>query len=93
MTKPLHVVIMAAGEGTRMKSARPKVLHTIGGRPMLEHTLETVAALEPAAVHVVVGNGADDVRAAFGDWQANWVLQSETYPMAWRCSSCPATIP
>ena len=77
MTKPLHVVIMAAGEGTRMKSARPKVLHTVGGRPMLEHTLETVAALEPAAVHVVIGNGADDVRAAFGDWQANWVLQSE----------------
>ena len=66
MSKPLHVVIMAAGEGTRMKSALPKVLHTIGGRPMLEHMLETVAALKPAAVHVVVGNGADEVRAAFG---------------------------
>ena len=77
MSKPLHVVIMAAGEGTRMKSALPKVLHTIGGRPMLEHMLETVAALKPAAVHVVVGNGADEVRAAFSDWRVNWVLQSE----------------
>jgi bifunctional UDP-N-acetylglucosamine pyrophosphorylase/glucosamine-1-phosphate N-acetyltransferase len=77
MTKPLHVVIMAAGEGTRMKSALPKVLHTVGGRPMLEHTLETVAELEPAAVHVVVGYGADRVRGAFSAWQANYVLQSE----------------
>ena len=77
MTKPLHVVIMAAGEGTRMKSSLPKVLHTVGGRPMLEHTLATATALQPDAVHVIIGNGADEVRATFGDRAVNWVLQSE----------------
>jgi bifunctional UDP-N-acetylglucosamine pyrophosphorylase/glucosamine-1-phosphate N-acetyltransferase len=77
MTKPLHVVIMAAGEGTRMKSSLPKVMHTVGGRPMLEHTLATAAALEPDGIHVVVGNGAESVQAAFGGLGVNWVLQSE----------------
>ena len=77
MTKPLHVVIMAAGEGTRMKSGLPKVLHPVGGRPMLEHALTTAAALQPAAMHVIVGSGADRVRAAFAGLDVNWVLQSE----------------
>jgi bifunctional UDP-N-acetylglucosamine pyrophosphorylase/glucosamine-1-phosphate N-acetyltransferase len=77
MTKPLHVVIMAAGEGTRMKSSLPKVLHTVGGRPMLAHTLAAAAELDPAVIHVVVGNRADDVMGAFSGWQVNWVLQSE----------------
>lgn len=77
MNKPLHVVVMAAGEGTRMKSDRPKVLSTLAGRPMLAHLLDTVAGLRPAAVHVVVGNGADAVRAAFADRPLDWVLQAE----------------
>jgi bifunctional UDP-N-acetylglucosamine pyrophosphorylase/glucosamine-1-phosphate N-acetyltransferase len=77
MTKPLHIVILAAGEGTRMKSALPKVLHTLGGRPMLAHLLETATALQPAAIHVVVGNGSEQVEAACGEYEVNWVLQSE----------------
>jgi bifunctional UDP-N-acetylglucosamine pyrophosphorylase/glucosamine-1-phosphate N-acetyltransferase len=77
MTKPLHIVILAAGEGTRMKSALPKVLHTLGGRPMLMHLLDTAAALQPAAMHVVVGNGAEQVRAACSERPVNWVLQAE----------------
>ena len=48
MKRPLHIVILAAGEGTRMKSGLPKVLHTVGGRAMLLHLLETTAALQPA---------------------------------------------
>ena len=76
MSKPLHIVILAAGEGTRMKSGLPKVLHTLGGRPMLAHLLDTAGALQPAATHVVVGNGAEQVETACGEYSVNWVLQS-----------------
>jgi bifunctional UDP-N-acetylglucosamine pyrophosphorylase/glucosamine-1-phosphate N-acetyltransferase len=64
---PLHVVILAAGEGKRMKSALPKVLQAIAGRPMLAHVVDAARALRPAAVHVVYGHGGDAVRAAFAD--------------------------
>jgi len=77
MTKPMHIVILAAGEGTRMKSALPKVLHTLGGRPMLLHLLDTAAALQPAAIHVVVGNAAEQVEAACSGYGVNWILQAE----------------
>jgi len=77
MSKPLHVVILAAGEGTRMKSGLPKVLHTLGGRPMLLHLLETAAALQPAAIHVVVGNGAEQVEVACSEHAVNWVMQAQ----------------
>jgi len=77
MSKPLHIVILAAGEGTRMKSTLPKVLHTVGGRPMLHHLLETASALRPAAVHVVAGNGFEQVRDASSAYEINWVLQAE----------------
>ncbi|MDX1380771.1 MAG: bifunctional UDP-N-acetylglucosamine diphosphorylase/glucosamine-1-phosphate N-acetyltransferase GlmU, partial [Xanthomonadales bacterium] len=74
---PLHVVVLAAGEGTRMKSKRPKVLHALGGRPMLLHLLDAAAALEPATVHVVIGNGAEQVQAVCSDRAVRWVLQAE----------------
>jgi len=76
MSKPLHIVILAAGEGTRMKSDLPKVLHTLGGAPMLTHLLDSVSGLQPAATHVVVGNGAEQVEAACSRYAVNWVLQS-----------------
>ncbi len=77
MAAPLHVVILAAGEGKRMKSSLPKVLQKIAGQPMLAHVIDAARALEPAAIHVVYGHGGDEVRAAFaaqGDLQ--WVLQA-----------------
>jgi bifunctional UDP-N-acetylglucosamine pyrophosphorylase/glucosamine-1-phosphate N-acetyltransferase len=74
---PLHIVVLAAGEGTRMRSNLPKVLHTLGGRPMLLHLLDTAVALEPEAIHVVVGNGAERVREACAAQAVNWVLQAE----------------
>ncbi|MSQ98448.1 MAG: UDP-N-acetylglucosamine diphosphorylase/glucosamine-1-phosphate N-acetyltransferase [Xanthomonadales bacterium] len=77
MHKPLHIVILAAGEGTRMKSMLPKVLHRIGGRPMLIHLLETASSIDPAAIHVVVGSGSDQVRLACSEFQVNWVIQLE----------------
>lgn len=62
---PLHVIILAAGEGKRMKSARPKVLQPIAGRPMLAHVIDAARALRPAGIHVVHGHGGEQVRAAF----------------------------
>ncbi len=62
---PLHVIILAAGEGKRMKSRRPKVLQPVAGRPMLAHVLDTARALGAAGIHVVYGHGGDQVRAAF----------------------------
>ncbi len=75
---PLHIVILAAGAGTRMKSARPKVLMPLAGRPLLAHVLETARALQPAAIHVVYGHGAEQVLAAFAQSaDVHWVLQAE----------------
>ena len=60
----LHVVLLAAGRGTRMKSALPKVLHRVAGLPMVEHVLATAAALRPQTTVVVVGHQADVLSAA-----------------------------
>jgi bifunctional UDP-N-acetylglucosamine pyrophosphorylase/glucosamine-1-phosphate N-acetyltransferase len=76
-TAPLHVVILAAGEGKRMKSARPKVLQPVAGRPMLGHVVEAARALFPAGIHVVFGHGGDQVRAAFaGQADLAWAEQA-----------------
>ncbi|MEL7346917.1 MAG: bifunctional UDP-N-acetylglucosamine diphosphorylase/glucosamine-1-phosphate N-acetyltransferase GlmU [Pseudomonadota bacterium] len=64
--RPLAVVVLAAGKGTRMKSALPKVLHPLAGQPMLGHVMATATALGPERIAVVVGAGADQVAAAAG---------------------------
>ncbi len=63
----LHVVILAAGKGTRMKSALPKVLHPLAGRPLIKHVLRTVDSLPVTSKVLVVGHGADDVKAALAE--------------------------
>jgi len=63
---PLDIVIMAAGKGTRMKSARPKVLHALAGRPMLAHVIQACAGLQAQRIHVITGHGAEQVEAAMG---------------------------
>jgi bifunctional UDP-N-acetylglucosamine pyrophosphorylase/glucosamine-1-phosphate N-acetyltransferase len=74
----LHVVILAAGEGKRMKSARPKVLQPVAGRPMLAHVIDAARALSPECIHVVHGHGGDAVMAAFdGEDGLAWVEQSQ----------------
>ena len=59
-----------------MRSRLPKVLHPLAGRPLLAHVLDAAAALEPDRVHVVVGEGASEVKARFADWpDISWVCQ------------------
>ncbi len=65
--RPAAVVIMAAGLGTRMKSAIPKVLHEIGGRSLVGHAVVTARALAPEHLVVVVGNGRELVEAHLAD--------------------------
>ncbi|KGM53608.1 bifunctional N-acetylglucosamine-1-phosphate uridyltransferase/glucosamine-1-phosphate acetyltransferase [Lysobacter daejeonensis GH1-9] len=78
MSAPLHVVILAAGEGKRMKSAVPKVLQKVAGKPMLGHVIDTARALQPAGIHVVYGHGGDQVRDAFiADADLHWSEQAQ----------------
>ncbi|GGD46803.1 bifunctional UDP-N-acetylglucosamine diphosphorylase/glucosamine-1-phosphate N-acetyltransferase GlmU [Pseudoxanthomonas indica] len=78
MTQPLHVIILAAGEGKRMKSALPKVLQPIAGQPMLAHVIAAARALQPQGIHVVYGHGGEQVRAAFADQAGlEWAEQSQ----------------
>jgi bifunctional UDP-N-acetylglucosamine pyrophosphorylase / glucosamine-1-phosphate N-acetyltransferase len=58
----IHVVVLAAGKGTRMKSQLPKVLHRIGGLTIIERVVRTASALQPASINLVVGHGADEVK-------------------------------
>ncbi len=78
MTISLNVCILAAGVGSRMRSSKPKVLQTLAGRPLLSHLLDTVAEMNPSTIHVVIGQGADEVKGAFADRRdINWVYQAE----------------
>ena len=74
---PVDIVILAAGQGTRMKSDLPKVLQPLAGRPMLEHVLERSADLDAEAVHVVYGYGGHQVPQALADWPVEWILQEQ----------------
>ena len=65
MSAPLHVVILAAGEGKRMQSNLPKVLQKIAGRPMLAHVIATARTLQPAGLHIVFGHGGAAVQEVF----------------------------
>jgi bifunctional UDP-N-acetylglucosamine pyrophosphorylase/glucosamine-1-phosphate N-acetyltransferase len=70
-------LILAAGQGTRMRSELPKVLHPVAGRPMLAWVLEAARQAGCAAIYVVVGHGAEAVRQAFPQEDLHWVLQAE----------------
>lgn len=74
---PLHVVILAAGQGSRMKSTLPKVLHRIAGKPMLHHVMETARQLGAERIHGVIGHGADQVKAMTQADDVQWAMQEE----------------
>ncbi|WP_419831308.1 bifunctional UDP-N-acetylglucosamine diphosphorylase/glucosamine-1-phosphate N-acetyltransferase GlmU [Endozoicomonas atrinae] len=75
------IVILAAGQGSRMKSKLPKVLHRIAGKPMLEHVIlsaqHTQRKVGEGKIHVVIGHGAEQVKSALGHYDLNWVVQEE----------------
>ncbi|MBI1174127.1 MAG: UDP-N-acetylglucosamine diphosphorylase/glucosamine-1-phosphate N-acetyltransferase [Sideroxydans sp.] len=73
--KPLNIVILAAGKGTRMYSDKPKVLHHLAGRPLLQHVLDCATQLQPRQVCVVYGHGGEAVPQAMSQYSAQFVLQ------------------
>jgi bifunctional UDP-N-acetylglucosamine pyrophosphorylase/glucosamine-1-phosphate N-acetyltransferase len=74
---PLSVIILAAGQGTRMRSRLPKVLQPLAGQPLLAHVLDTARCLGADDICVVYGHGGDAVPAAIGDDGLRWALQAE----------------
>ncbi|KQQ53607.1 bifunctional N-acetylglucosamine-1-phosphate uridyltransferase/glucosamine-1-phosphate acetyltransferase [Pseudomonas sp. Leaf127] len=73
----LDIVILAAGQGTRMRSALPKVLHPVAGNSMLGHVIHSARQLAPQGIHVVIGHGADAVREQLAADDLNFVLQDK----------------
>lgn len=74
---PLTIIILAAGEGKRMFSATPKVLHKLAGKPILQHIIDTAYALKPNKVIIVHGHNAEQVRQTINDDNLHWVEQAE----------------
>ncbi|WP_460144011.1 bifunctional UDP-N-acetylglucosamine diphosphorylase/glucosamine-1-phosphate N-acetyltransferase GlmU [Pseudomonas sp. S2_A02] len=73
----LEIVILAAGQGTRMRSALPKVLHPVAGNSMLGHVIHSARQLDPQRIHVVIGHGAEAVRERLAADDLNFVLQDQ----------------
>ncbi|KVA74101.1 hypothetical protein WM36_16690, partial [Burkholderia ubonensis] len=73
----MNIVILAAGTGKRMRSALPKVLHPLAGRPLLSHIIATARALQPSRLVVVVGHGAEQVQAAVAAPDVQFAVQAE----------------
>ena len=90
---PLSVVILAAGQGTRMRSHLPKVLHSLAGRPLLGHVIGTAQALDAAAIHVVFGHGGEQVREALGLPAVNWIEQAEQLGTGHAVAQATPTVP
>jgi bifunctional UDP-N-acetylglucosamine pyrophosphorylase/glucosamine-1-phosphate N-acetyltransferase len=76
---PLSVVILAAGQGKRMKSDLPKVLQPLAGRPLLKHVIGTARELAAADIHVVYGHGGERVRETLAQEHVQWALQAEQH--------------
>ena len=72
----IRLIVLAAGKGTRMKSAMPKVLHGLAGKPLLAHVIDTAQELNPASITVVVGHGAEQVKQTIQQ-PVHWALQQE----------------
>ena len=78
MAMSLEVIILAAGLGKRMCSSKPKVLHMLGGKPLIEHVINTASELSPQKIHVVYGHGGDLVKTHLVKYtNLNWVFQQE----------------
>jgi len=94
---PLHVVILAAGKGSRMRSKLPKVLHQVAGKSLLQHVVDSALELCPSEIHVVVGHGKEQVINAFeshpSKHKLNWVVQTEQLGTGHAVAQALPTIP
>ena len=73
----LDIVILAAGQGSRMKSSLPKVLHKVGGKPMVQHVIDNARQLGDANIHVVIGHGAEKLEQALENQSVRFAMQAE----------------
>jgi len=73
----LQIIILAAGQGKRMYSNTPKVLHQLAGKPMLARVVETAQQLNPEAIHVIYGHGGEKIKNSLPDLPVHWVHQAE----------------
>ncbi len=90
--RSLGVIVLAAGEGTRMKSALPKVLHPVAGKAMAAHVLDAARSLSPSRIAVVVGHGSGQVRQALGADDIDFVEQTELLGTADAVRRCEGTL-
>jgi bifunctional UDP-N-acetylglucosamine pyrophosphorylase/glucosamine-1-phosphate N-acetyltransferase len=89
----LHVVILAAGKGTRMRSSLPKVLHPVAGRPMVSHVIDTAQQLGADAIHLVYGHGAEQLKERLAGETVSWVLQEQQLGTGHAVAQATPTIP
>ena len=73
----LNIIILAAGNGKRMHSALPKVMHKVGGKPMLEHVLISAKKLNPKSINVVINSKIESIKSSFTDYNIKWHNQIE----------------
>ncbi len=73
----LSVIVLAAGQGTRMKSNLPKVLHCLAGKPLVQHVIDNAHGLSAEKIFLVYGHGGDQVQATIKDDKIEWVLQAQ----------------
>lgn len=75
--RPISVVILAAGKGTRMCSDLPKVLHPLAGKALIQHVIDTALKLKPRCTHIIYGHAGELLKKALPDPRLNWVLQQK----------------
>ena len=94
MSKKLAAVILAAGQGTRMKSQLPKVLHPVAGRPMLSHVVKTAGSLGATPIVPVIGHGAAQVKQALAEEPLTFAFRKNSWergtPYSARKTLCKA---
>ena len=73
----VDVVILAAGQGTRMKSKLPKVLHSVAGKSLVKHVIDTAKRINGAKISVVIGHGAEQVQSQYAELDVHWVIQEQ----------------